>query len=59
MDHNYNRRNRRKYSLKAHIVIVTKYHKKLLTGGVARWRETKSLRYRKRERIQNHRNGSR
>ena len=35
MDHKYNRRGRRKYSLKAHIVIVTKYRKKLLTGGIA------------------------
>ena len=35
MEHKYNRRNRRKYSLKVHIVIVTKYRKKLLTGGIA------------------------
>lgn len=30
MDTNYNRKNRRKYSLKAHIVLVTKYRKQLL-----------------------------
>ena len=32
MDTNYNRKNRRKYSLKAHIVSVTKYRKQLLKG---------------------------
>lgn len=35
MDINYNRKNRRKYSLKAHIVLVTKYRKKLLKGIVS------------------------
>ena len=35
MEHKYDRRNRRKYSLKVHIVIVTKYRKKLLAGGIA------------------------
>ena len=28
----YNRHNRRKYSLKVHIVLVTKYRKKLLAS---------------------------
>ena len=32
---NYNRHNRRKYSLKVHIVLVTKYHKQLLQGSIA------------------------
>src|SRR6056297_426781 len=32
MDTNYNRKNRRKYSLKAHIVLVTKYRKQLPKG---------------------------
>lgn len=35
MEHKYSRRNRRKYSLKVHIVIVTKYRRKLLTGSIA------------------------
>ena len=30
MDNRYNRHNRRKYNLKAHIVLVTKYRKHLL-----------------------------
>ena len=30
MDNRYNRHNRRKYSLKVHIVLVTKYRKQLL-----------------------------
>ena len=30
MDNRYNRHNRRKYSLKAHIVLVTKYRKQIL-----------------------------
>ena len=34
MDNRYNRHNRRKYSLKVHIVLVTKYRKKLLTGSI-------------------------
>ena len=32
---NYNRHNRRKYSLKVHIVLVTKYRKQLLQGSIA------------------------
>ena len=32
MDNRYNRHNRRKYSLKVHIVLVTKYRKQLLKG---------------------------
>lgn len=35
MDNRYNLHNRRKYSLKAHIVLVTKYRKKLLKGSIA------------------------
>lgn len=35
MDNRYNRNNRRKYSLKAHIVLVTKYRKQLLKGAIA------------------------
>lgn len=35
MDTRYNRRNRRNYSLKVHIVLVTKYRKQLLKGTVA------------------------
>lgn len=35
MDNRYNRRNRRKYSLKVHIVLVTKYRKQLLKGSLA------------------------
>ena len=35
MDHRYNRHNRRKYSLKVHIVLVTKYRKQLLKGVIA------------------------
>ena len=37
MDKNnrYCRHNRRKYSLKVHIVLVTKYRKQLLEGSVA------------------------
>ena len=34
MDNRYNRHNRRKYSLKVHIVLVTKYRKKLLKGPI-------------------------
>ena len=30
----YNHRNRRKYDLKAHIVLVTKYRKALLQNGI-------------------------
>ena len=32
---NYNRHNRRKYSLKVHIVLVTKYRKQILQGSIA------------------------
>ena len=35
MDTRYHRHNRRKYSLKVHIVLVTKYRKQLLRGGIA------------------------
>ena len=35
MDTKYKRHNRRKYSLKAHIVLVTKYRKRLLKGTIA------------------------
>ena len=35
MDNRYNHRNRRKYSLKVHIVLVTKYRKQLLKGSIA------------------------
>ena len=35
MDNRYNRHNRRKYSLKVHIGLVTKYRKQLLQGSIA------------------------
>ena len=35
MDNRYHRHNRRKYSLKAHIVLVTKYRKQLLIDSIA------------------------
>lgn len=35
MDNRYNRHNRRKYSLKVHIVLITKYRKQLLKGNTA------------------------
>ena len=35
MDSRYNRHNRRKYSLKVHIVRVTKYRNQLLIGSIA------------------------
>lgn len=35
MDNRYHRHNRRKYSLKVHIVLVTKYRKQLLKGPIA------------------------
>ena len=35
MDSRYNRHNRRKYSLKVYIVLVTKYRKQLLKGSIA------------------------
>ena len=35
MDNRYNRDNRRKYSLKAPIVLVTKYRRQLLKGTIA------------------------
>ena len=34
MDHRYNHHNRRKYSLKVHIVLVTKYRKQLFNGSI-------------------------
>lgn len=34
MQNYYNRRNRRKYNLKVHIVLVTKYRKVLLQNGI-------------------------
>lgn len=34
MQNRYNCRNRRKYNLKAHIVLVTKYRKRLLLNGM-------------------------
>ena len=35
MDNRYNRHNRWKYSLKVHIVLVTKYRKPLLKSSIA------------------------
>ena len=35
MDSRYNRHKRRIYSLKVHIVLVTKYRKQLLKGSIA------------------------
>ncbi len=35
MDNCYNHKNRRKYSLKVHIVIVTNYRKKILKDSIA------------------------
>lgn len=35
MDNRYNRHNRRKYSLKVHIVLVTKYRKQPLKGSIS------------------------
>ena len=35
MDNRYYRHNRRKYSLKVHIVLVTKYRTQLLQGSIA------------------------
>ncbi|MCI5758479.1 MAG: transposase [Eubacterium sp.] len=35
MDNRYNRHNRRKYSLKVHIVLVIKYRKQLLRGSIS------------------------
>ena len=35
MDSRYNRHNRRKCSLKVHIVLVTKYRKQLLKDSIA------------------------
>lgn len=34
MQNRYNHKNRRKYNLKVHIVLVTKYRKRLLTSGM-------------------------
>ena len=35
MDNKYNRHNRRKYSLKVHIVLVTKYRNQLPGSNIA------------------------
>ena len=35
MDNRYNRTNRRKFALKVHIVLVTKYRKRLLVSTIA------------------------
>jgi len=35
VDSRYNRHNRRKYSLKVHIVLIAKYHKQLIIGSIA------------------------
>lgn len=35
MDNKYNRHNRRKYSLKVHIILVTKYRKQLPGSNIA------------------------
>lgn len=35
MENRYNHHNRRKYSLKVHIVLVTKYRKQILKGSIA------------------------
>ena len=35
MDSRYNHHNRQKYSLKVHIILVTKYRKQLLIGSIA------------------------
>ena len=34
MQNRYNRNNRRKYNLKVHIVLVTKYRKQILVNGI-------------------------
>ena len=34
MQNRYNRRNRRKYNLKVHVVLETKYRKALLQDGI-------------------------
>ena len=43
MDNRYYRHNRRKYSLKVHIVLVTKYRKQLLQGAIADYVKQKIL----------------
>ena len=43
MDSKYNRHNRRKYSLKVHIVLVTKYRIQLLIGSIADYVKQKIL----------------
>ena len=43
MDNRYNRHNRQKYSLKVHIVLVTKYRKQLLKGSIADYMKQKIL----------------
>ncbi|MBR0518311.1 IS200/IS605 family transposase [bacterium] len=37
MDNKYNSQNRHKYSLKVHIILVTKYRKQLLKGNLAEY----------------------
>lgn len=41
MERKYNRHNRRKYNLKAHIVLVTKYRRQLLLGSIAEYTKQK------------------
>ena len=41
LNNKYNHHNRRKYSLKAHIVLVTKYRKQILKGNIAKDVKTK------------------
>ena len=43
MDYRYNRHNRRKYSLKVQIVLVTKYRKQPLIGSIADYMKQKIL----------------
>ena len=43
MDNRYNRHNRRKYSLKVHIILVSKYRKQLLKGSISPLQYTTSL----------------
>ena len=43
MDNRYNHHNRRKYSLKVHIGLVTKYRKQLLKGSITDYVKQKIL----------------
>lgn len=45
MDTRYNRHNRRKYNLKVHIVLVSKYRKQILKGSIADDVKQKDIRY--------------